>query len=209
MARRPGGARPGASLGQDARARTARTWGRGTGTGESPGPGRPLSGTRIRARPRKGVVYFVRPGRCPGNSVRPRPEHFPRGCVCMRAPFLGSPRAEPSPSPSLFQPPLIDRPGAGRAVGEPTSDSSPATDLLGVCPRCSGHRSPGHCMPDTVRSSPQARAGSGTSGALCAGHCSECLPDLRSSSPVLWGSPGQFAGHGLRPDPRWRPQPPK
>lgn len=82
-------------------------------------------------------------------------------------------------------------------MGEPTSDSSLATDLLGVCPRCSGHRSPGHCMPDTVRSSRgqqqvpgrRRRLGPAASGALCAGRCSEGLPDLCSPSPCSLGFP--------------------
>lgn len=65
------------------------------------GTGAPLSGPRARAPRRKGVVYFVLPGRCPGNSVRPRPGRFSRGCVCGRDPF-GGPRGQSPTEPRAF-----------------------------------------------------------------------------------------------------------
>lgn len=44
-------------------------------------------------------MYFVRPGRCPGDSVTLRSEHISRVCVRAPAPFGRCPRAEPPRSP--------------------------------------------------------------------------------------------------------------
>lgn len=47
----------------------------------------------------KGAVYFVRPGRCLGDSVTLRPEHISRVCARAPAPFGRCPRAESPRSP--------------------------------------------------------------------------------------------------------------
>lgn len=113
--------------------------------------------------------------------------------VCAR-PFWG-PRGRSPPRVRAFLSHLrVIAPGTGRAVGDPTADSSPAADLLGVCPRCSGHRSRGHGMPDTVRSSrgqeqapgPRRRLGPAVSGALCVGHCPVGFPAIVSPSPAFF-----------------------
>lgn len=101
------------ALGAGARA-PGRARGRGAGTGAHSGQRCSLFGPRARALPGKRVVYFVHPGRCPGNSVRPRPEHFSHGCFCARAPFWGTCEQSPHPARSLPQPLLSIPGGVGR-----------------------------------------------------------------------------------------------
>lgn len=130
-----GGARPGASRGSDSR--TARSRGGVGGRAKGARDGAPSPLRAAGPRPAgKGVVYFVHPGRCPGNSVRLRPEYFRVGAFMSARPFWGYPRAEPPGAPTLVQTPRVFALARG-GVGDPASGSSPAADWPRVRPRAS------------------------------------------------------------------------
>ena len=184
------------------------------------GAGAPLSGPRARAPRGKGVVYFVLPGRCPGNSVRPRPGRFSRGCVCGRAPFGGVPagRAPPSPEPSSAT--REGSPGAGgwEGGGDSAPAPSPIADLPGARPRSSLvtlhlalHPAPPSALPSPQKEGEQVpgrrrRLGAAVSGGLCRGHCPGGPPDRCSPAPAGFsGLP--CTGHRRGgPGPRQGPQ---
>lgn len=163
------------------------------------GTGAPLSGPRARAPRRKGVVYFVLPGRCPGNSVRPRPGRFSRGCVCGRDPF-GGPRGQSPTEPRAFvchPRGLSGGGGWGRKAVE-TRPRPPAlvADLPGSRPRSSlvtlhpaRHPAPPSALPSPQKEGeqvpgPRRRLGAAVSGGLCRGHCPGGSPDRCSPAPA-------------------------
>lgn len=85
--------------------------GKGAGPGRARGAG---AGSGQGAPRGKGVVYFVRPGRCPGDSVRPRPEHFARARPCARARVVfGVPAGRARSEPRVPSGPGALAPGGG------------------------------------------------------------------------------------------------
>lgn len=75
----------------------------------------------------KGVVYFLCCGRCPGDSVRRRPEPFYRARVCVRARALSRvPAGRAPPEPPQ---PLGPRSGGKKTVEARISDSSPVSGV--------------------------------------------------------------------------------
>lgn len=185
------------------------------------GTGAPLSGPRARAPRRKGVVYFVLPGRCPGNSVRPRPGRFSRGCVCGRDPFGGSPRAEPHRAPSLPLPPARALRGWGVGLegsGDSAPAPSPVADLPGSRPRSSlvtphpaRHPAPPSALPSPQKEGeqvpgPRRRLGAAVSGGLCRGHCPGGSPDRCSPAPAGFSGLPCTGHRRAGPGPRQGPQ---
>lgn len=101
---------------------------------------------------------MVRRGRCPGDSVRLRPEHFPRVCARARRPPLGGcpHRAPRDPSRALERSPLA---GGKAAEARPPTPARPPT-----CPlpgRALQSRAPsrGHGSRKTGEVSPHLRCG--------------------------------------------------
>lgn len=157
----------------------------------------------------------MRRGRCPGNSVRPRPEHFRAGVFACARPFWGPRGRSPHRVRAFLSHLRVIAPGAARAVEtRPRTPVQPLTCWASAPLWCSRLTRPQYARHSPLfpvskrRFRDLADAWVWRSQECCVGGTAlrAFLTSASLPSFLLWGSPEQPAGHRLGPDPRWRPQ---